>query len=38
MEEYNPVGEGEIIEVTPICTPISMKFPQGEKLRVKGYV
>jgi hypothetical protein len=36
MKEYNPVGGGQIIEVTPICTPISMKFPQGEKLGVKG--
>ena len=36
MEEYNPVGEGEIFEATLVCTPISMKFPQGKKLRVKG--
>jgi len=36
MGEYNPVGEGEIVEVTAVCTPISMEFPQGEKLRVKG--
>ena len=30
------MGEGEIVEVTRVCMPISMKFPQGKKLRVKG--